>query len=147
MSVLQFGTKIDGVDYPDRPGVYALVMRADGLIGCVENKRGFLHLPGGGVDTGESDEQALRREIYEEMVREIDTFHFVGEARQYYHSLVNGNVNKICKYFIVTLTDGFDGHGDRITRWVTFDEFKNKSQTEAHTWALEKWLLHRFAED
>jgi len=137
----QFGTKEPGVEYKDRPGVYALILREDGLFCVTENAQGNYSLPGGGVDEGESDEQALRRELQEEIVRDIALLQFVGESKQYIRSVKNGDVNKYCKYFVVTLTPGIDGQGDVITHWCTLEQFKEKCIHDAHIWAVENFLL------
>lgn len=141
MELLQFGTKEPDVEYKDRPGVYALILNENGLFCATENSWGKYSLPGGGIDEGESDEVALRREIQEELIRDIELFQFVGEAKQFVRSKKNGDVNKHCKYFIVTLAPGEDGQGDVITRWVNLEQFKEKSYQEAHVWALETFLF------
>ncbi|MEM7670229.1 MAG: NUDIX domain-containing protein [Pseudomonadota bacterium] len=53
-----------GKPYRDRPGVYALITGADGLLCVLQD--GELQLPGGGVDPGEQPIRALHREISEE---------------------------------------------------------------------------------
>ncbi len=141
MELIQFGTQEPGVEYKDRPGVYALISHGDGLFLATENRSKKFSLPGGGVDAGETDEQALRREIKEELVREIETFQFVGEAKNYVQSIVNGDVNKHCKYYLVTLKPGIDGQGDVLTHWLTLPQFKANSNHEAHDWAIENFLL------
>ena len=141
--MIQFGKKIEGKEYKDRPGVYALILSDDGLLGCVEGKFGGLMLAGGGIDNGETDEEALRREIMEEMVREVALAKFVGEANEYIDHPEKGPINKICKYFITELVAGEDGEGDRVTRWVIPEEFIKNSFQEAHAWAVKEFLLSK----
>ena len=64
--ILEFGTKQDGIDYIDRPGAYAVIENNEGQIAVIEAGNGYF-LPGGGIDTGESDVDALKREILEEI--------------------------------------------------------------------------------
>ncbi len=137
----EFGEKQDGLEYKDRPGAYALILRADGMIGAVEGKWGGLHLPGGGIDEGETPEHALRREVMEEMVREVKTAEFLGEAIQYAVHREMGPLKKICYFFKVELVDGPDGHGDRVTHWATPEEFERESFFESHSWAVKTFLL------
>ena len=56
------GTQDDSIAYTDRPTVKVVVRRGDEIL--LLNK-GLL--PGGGVDTGEADAQAIQRELLEEM--------------------------------------------------------------------------------
>lgn len=139
--MLEFGKKKDGLEYKDRPGAYALILRKDGMIGAVEGKLGGLHLPGGGIDEGEIPEEGLRREVMEEMVREVKSAKFVGEAIQYVVHPELGALRKICKFFLVELVDGPDGHGDRVTHWATPEEFEQKLFFESHSWAVKEFLL------
>jgi 8-oxo-dGTP diphosphatase len=142
MEVIQFGFKTPGVEYTDRLGVYALILREDGRIGAVENasKSGKLQLPGGGIDLNESGEDALKREVREEMEREVERLSFVGKAKQYVDRTAKPSVNKICSYYLVELIPGNDGHGDKITRWVTRQEFEEHGAPESHKWAVRTFL-------
>ena len=60
-----FGAKLPGVEYRLRPGAYALVYDERGRIAIV-NEEGDWYLPGGGLEEGETAEQALVREVREE---------------------------------------------------------------------------------
>jgi kynurenine formamidase/8-oxo-dGTP pyrophosphatase MutT (NUDIX family) len=60
-----FGTKLPGAAYRLRPGAYALVFDARGRVALV-HEEGEWYLPGGGIEPGESSEQALLREVREE---------------------------------------------------------------------------------
>ncbi|MEO7932289.1 MAG: NUDIX domain-containing protein [Chthoniobacterales bacterium] len=65
-----------------RPNVAAILQREDGqiLVGERRDYSGAWQFPQGGVDAGESLEQALRREIWEEIGLESDAYE-VGEMR------------------------------------------------------------------
>lgn len=60
-----FGAKLPGVEYRLRPGAYALVYDERGRIALV-HEEGDWYLPGGGLEEGETAEQALVREVHEE---------------------------------------------------------------------------------
>jgi 8-oxo-dGTP diphosphatase len=77
-----FGAPVPGWGYDLRPGVYAVVLDAAGSVAVVHNPRGAF-LPGGGVEPGETSEQALRREVREECGYAIDAVERLGEATQY----------------------------------------------------------------
>ena len=82
MSIPEFGTKQDGVDYIDRPGVYAVIENNDRQIAVIKTSNGYF-LPGGGIDIGESDIEALRREVVEETGYQISILREIGAAVEY----------------------------------------------------------------
>ncbi|HEX6884632.1 MAG TPA: NUDIX hydrolase [Planctomycetota bacterium] len=64
-SLPTFGTRLPHLAYRPRPGAYALVFDAEGRVALVHEEDGW-YLPGGGLEPGETHEQALAREIQEE---------------------------------------------------------------------------------
>ena len=69
--VPSFGTRLPGVPYRPRPGAYALVFDAAGRVAVVHEDEGW-YLPGGGLEPGESSEEALAREVVEECCCGVD---------------------------------------------------------------------------
>jgi 8-oxo-dGTP diphosphatase len=76
----EFGVRLPGRVYPPRPGAYAVLWDAAGeRIAVVETREGCF-LPGGGLEPGESVEDALRREIAEEMALTVEEPRELGRA-------------------------------------------------------------------
>jgi 8-oxo-dGTP diphosphatase len=95
MQVPTFGKPQHGLTYTDRPGAYAVLRNEKGEIAIV--KTGFgAFLPGGGSDDGESLEQTLHREVFEEIGFRLSNIKKIGEARQY---VISNFYNKnFCKH-------------------------------------------------
>ncbi len=71
--------------YPSIPilGVGAIVVGKDGVLLGRRDKdpgKGLLSIPGGAVETGETQEQAVKREVLEETGVECDVLRFVSTA-------------------------------------------------------------------
>jgi ADP-ribose pyrophosphatase YjhB (NUDIX family) len=63
-----------------RVGVYAVVMKDDHILLIKQKKgpyTGKLDFPGGGMEFGESPEEALRRELVEEVAMEFKSYHLI----------------------------------------------------------------------
>jgi len=77
-----YGERLTGLSYRPRDGAYALIAR-DGLIALVRHG-GKLDLPGGGMDPGETPEDAVVRECREETGFAVRTGALIGEVVQYF---------------------------------------------------------------
>ncbi len=80
-----FGQAPPGIACRPRGAGYAVIRDARGSVARTFDN-GRWYLPGGGCEDGETDEQALRREIAEEIGRHAGALALLGEALQYYHS-------------------------------------------------------------
>lgn len=72
--------------FQPRPSVYAILRNGNFILTCRNKSNGKLWFPGGGVDEGESNEQALLRECLEETgITNIDILKFLGDFRNYFY--------------------------------------------------------------
>lgn len=108
----EFGEKKEGVVYARRPGAYA-VFTEDGKVAVVD-VAGKYFLPGGGVDEGESPEDALRRELKEELGWEINDVKELGNALDHcFSEKANAYITKEETFFTAVRT-GAAGHIEEV---------------------------------
>ena len=131
--MLQFGTP--SADAVSRAGAYGIVVR-DGLAAVVR-WRGAIHLPGGGIEAGESPEEALHREVAEEAGLLVAVAAELGVAAQAVPRAHKPMLNKICHYFrcrVVGTTEQVEQ--DHELLWVPLPELEATLVLEADRWAL-----------
>jgi 8-oxo-dGTP diphosphatase len=68
-----------------RPAVYAIILWEDNVLLLNTRSTGKYSLPGGGVDVGESIEDALHREVCEETGLKIAVGHFAGFREHFFY--------------------------------------------------------------
>jgi 8-oxo-dGTP diphosphatase len=79
-----FGNKLTNIDYQIRKGAYAIIFNtASNRVLTVKNK-GYHFLPGGGIESNESDKHCIERELLEETGFHVEVGSFVGSALFYF---------------------------------------------------------------
>jgi 8-oxo-dGTP diphosphatase len=96
--VERFGSPTDGLPLAVRPSAYGLFVNGSGDVAIVSAPDGIF-LPGGGVDEGETPEEALRREAREECGWEVTVGTCVARAVQYAVSNDGRTCNEKRSYF------------------------------------------------
>lgn len=85
MQMRRFGKSRDhDRRYKPRPGAYGILVRAGKILLTVQTEPRFeIQLPGGGIDLGESPQQALHREVIEETGWRIGDLRKFGAYRRF----------------------------------------------------------------
>ena len=134
----EFGQVKRGQDYVPRPGAYALIFDAHGLLAMMETPRGCF-LPGGGSEGSETPEETLVREVREECGFEISVGVRVGEAVEYVHTAGNeAGIRKECAFFQATVATGVGvaTEADHVLVWLEPKEAQVRLGHESQRWAV-----------
>jgi len=121
-----------GAIIEDARGRLLLVQRS------TEPGRGRWSVPGGRVEPGESDSEALRREVLEEVALAVRVGALVGTVRR---AAPGGGTFEIFDYRCSVVGGGEPRAGDDAAdvRWVSPDEYATLPTVDGLTPTLRKW--------
>lgn len=146
MNVPLFGQPEPGRSYPDRPAAFVILPR-DGLIAVArvtfEGGGGRLDLPGGGLDPGESAEDAAVRECGEEVGLRVAVEAEVARADHFFTNEDGSSVNTRGIFFAARLeaeAAELKIEDDHALEWMTPRDALIGLDRESHVWALTVWL-------
>jgi 8-oxo-dGTP diphosphatase len=138
--VLQFGEPTG--EYMRRPGGYAIITNAKGEI-LAANVKGKYHLPGGGIDEGESTLETVIREVIEETGYRINEPTLVGKANQFLPVASLGPMNKLGTFYLASIdetTPVEPSEQDHVATWIPVQTFLDSTADEYQKWAVRKAL-------
>lgn len=139
VTIHEFGTKLDGIDYIDRRGVYAVIENNDKQIAVIETSNGYF-LPGGGIDSGETEVDALKREIIEEIGYQVSVLAEIGEAVEYIKASGDEKYYQIRSRFYKVQIDSKIGEGiekDHRLVWLWQGDAFQLLMRQSQVWAVQ----------
>jgi 8-oxo-dGTP diphosphatase len=138
--MLSFGEKIDGVAYKDLPCARGIFQNEKGEFGFV-NVNGQYFLVGGGIEEGETPEQAVVREFREEIGAEIKIIRKIGEAEDYlFGKKEEAYFRKIQTFFVVEIIGDIKGgiEDNHKLVWATIDSAETFILQKSQAWAIRQ---------
>ena len=143
MTVATFGNKVEGVEYNNRYGVYAIISdETNSQIILVQAPNGAWFLPGGEIEKGEDHLSALKRELIEELGFTAQIGQYYGQADEYFYSSHWGKYfyNPAYLYEIVSFEKKQEPLEDfNHIAWFPIDEAILKLKRGSHKWGIEMW--------
>jgi 8-oxo-dGTP diphosphatase len=140
VTVHKFGNILDGIDYIDRSGAYAVIENNDRQIAVIETSIGYF-LPGGGIDSGETEVEALKRELIEEIGYQVSVIVEIGAAVEYIEASNEKKYFKLrSKFYKVQLDSKIGGGIERDHRlvWLSPEEAFKLLTRQSQVWAVQK---------
>lgn len=138
--MIQFGRFEPGVKYVERVSVYGVIPNDSGEFAIVRTPDGFL-LPGGGLHAGETEEEALYREILEETGYGSVILNRIGAAAQFTRTRKKSlHYRKIGHFFAARFTGKISDpvETDHELLWLTAGDAASKLTHEYQIWAVRQ---------
>ncbi len=136
-----FGPRLAGVRYAERPAAYAVVGGGNGTVAAVRGPSGRMWLPGGGSLPGETPEEALVREVREELARGVLLLRWIGEATQFFYAADEGcHCEMRAVFFLAEFPDEPNGEGEHELVWLPLADATGAFLHECHAWAVCRGL-------
>ena len=147
--MLQFGEPEPGVIYADRPAAFGIAVR-DARIAVVhvrpDDGGDWIDLPGGALDPGEDEGQALVREFGEETGLAVTTAAEIARVAQYFRKSGGQPVNNqggVYEVIIVAEAPGLKIEDDHELIWITPADAVEHLRHDSHAWAVAAWMRGR----
>ena len=100
--------KIKTNDYNFKFRVSGLIIKENKLLLVDMDDSGFLCLPGGYVELGETTEEAIKRELLEEVGINFSTTKYLGMVENYFINKFSKKIHEISIYYLMSPKDKID---------------------------------------
>lgn len=150
MTPIQFGERVSGRTYEDRRAAFGVLVR-DGMLAVAAidvypGEPRCLDLPGGGIDPGETELQALIREFGEEVGLKVTAGDLLVRASQLHINPKGRAVNNHGVFFAVEMAaedSSLKIEDDHDLVWMAPADFVRSARHEAQAWAVCVWLRNK----
>jgi 8-oxo-dGTP diphosphatase len=136
-----FGARSGSSEWVIRESAYVLAIRPDGCLALVRTSKDTF-LPGGGIESGETPPEAIRREALEECGLIIQPGAWSVRAIQFVYSETEKTYFEKRSIFFDGVVVGFDSmccEPDHELVWAEPEEANQILSPESQRWAVEQW--------
>lgn len=139
--MIRIGTKIENVQYAKRDGVYAIIERENDNKIAIATDGDYFFL-GGGIEEGETEIEALRRELIEESGYSVKNIKYFDKISSYYISQRRGALDKIATFYIAEFDEKVTEPIEKNYKivWINPSEYKDKLYRDYQRYILDKYV-------
>lgn len=143
MEIPTFGTKDPAKEYHLRLAAYIIIANQDqSKLLLVQAPNGAYFLPGGEIEANETKEEAIHREVMEELGAAVEIGGFLGRADEYFYSNHRQRAFHNPGFFYQAHTwEKKCAPLETVNRleWFPLEIGKNRLKRGSHRWAVEQW--------
>ena len=132
-----FGARQPGVQYTLRSAAYAVVLDDRSRVACVQEESGRF-LPGGGLEAGETDVDAVHREVKEECGRSFEIVEALGAAVQFFVSPRGESYELHAAFFLGRFGPATAPDRESAVEWLPALPEPPQFFHECHRWAVRR---------
>ncbi|MBX8939329.1 NUDIX hydrolase [Enterococcus gilvus] len=138
-----FGVREAEKKYQARYAAYAILMDDEEKIALVQAPNGAYFLPGGEIEGNETKEEAIEREMLEELGVGVILSDYLGQADEYFYSRHRGTFFYNPGYFYTTkswekVSEPLEEGNN--SSWELPQKAIELLKRGSHKWAVEEWL-------
>lgn len=141
--MLRIGQKVEGEVYKKRPSAYVIIERdEDELVAIATDDEGTYFLLGGGIEAGESELDAIKREVIEESGYSIYNIRLFDKLTSWSHSDRIGYLDVAATIYLAKFKEKVAEpvEIDHKVMWVSPADYVGKLYHEFQNYALEKYI-------
>ena len=136
-------TKKENIEYRKRPGAYAIIVDENSnKIGIVTDKKKDYFYLGGGIEKGESELDALKRELIEESGYTLENIRKFDEVGSFIYTEEHGYLEVLAFVYIAEfdtkITEPIEK--DHVILWVNPKEYVCKMCREWQNYILKEFI-------
>lgn len=142
----RIGEKQAGVEYRKRMAAYAIVKRKENNKIAIAKANGYYFLFGGGIEKGETEIEALRREMLEETGYTIKNIRYFDKITAWADGIEKGPLDVTATVYVIELDKkiGEPIEKDHEIMWGKIEEYENKLYNEYQRYLLKEYRNSTF---
>lgn len=139
--MIRIGEKIGGLQYTKRLGAYAIIEREEDNKVGIATANGYYFFLGGGIEEGETEIEALRRELIEEVGYSLKNINYFDKVTSWADGGDRGPLDITATFYLAQFDEkvAIPIETDHKILWIEPEEYKDKLYHEYQRYILEKY--------
>lgn len=140
--MVRIGKKVEGAKYTKRPATYVIIERKEDNKIAIATADGTWFFLGGGIENGETELEALKRELIEESGYSIKNIKYFDKVAAWADGVKRGLLDVTATFYIAEFNKKIAKPIERDHKvfWVNPEEYKDKLFHEYQRYILKEYI-------